>query len=201
MSDDLRACPFCAEAIRVEAIKCKFCSSWLDGHGAGEGDAEAGISWDGATLVVQRGASMPTDRCVRCGRPADGRPIRRKLQWHHPAIYLALLVNVLVYLVIALVLTKRMTLEFGICAEDRSKRFQAMTILSLMALAGPLISVALCVGLGTEEVAGVSALVGGGILLAALVGLVLCQGSINLVRPTRIDDREARLTGVHRSVC
>ena len=30
----MKKCPYCAEQIQDEAVKCKFCKSWLEGDGA-----------------------------------------------------------------------------------------------------------------------------------------------------------------------
>ena len=38
-----KKCPFCAELIQAEAIKCRFCNEWLSGQ-AGESAAEAGTN-------------------------------------------------------------------------------------------------------------------------------------------------------------
>src|SRR5262245_21120040 len=56
--------------------------------------------------------------CMRCGAPAD--EIKTKtFGWFHPLIYLTLIAGFLPFLIIALVLTKRMTVDAPFCREHR----------------------------------------------------------------------------------
>ncbi len=50
-----------------------------------------GLWRQGNLLVLHKAAPLP-DICVKSNLPASRR-LKRNLQWHHPAVYLALLVN------------------------------------------------------------------------------------------------------------
>ncbi len=49
-----RKCPFCAEQIQPEAIKCRYCAEFLDGHNRAESQRSSG-KWSlstGATVIA-----------------------------------------------------------------------------------------------------------------------------------------------------
>jgi hypothetical protein len=73
-------------------------------------------------LVVSHGAQLP-DRCVKCNTPAHGQRLVRKLYWHSPALYLLILVNLLIYALVAIFVRKKARVEIGICdAHLRQRR-------------------------------------------------------------------------------
>jgi hypothetical protein len=39
--DQHKKCPFCAEPVLAEAVKCRYCGEWLEVHEAGEGQTQA----------------------------------------------------------------------------------------------------------------------------------------------------------------
>lgn len=61
---------------------------------------------EGDVLVCTPGANLPP-RCIKCNAPADMPSRRYIFHWHHPVIYLALLMGVLPYVILAIVLRKR----------------------------------------------------------------------------------------------
>lgn len=146
-----------------------------------------GIWRDGVTLVMSKDAPLP-DRCVKCNAITTGR-LKRKLAWHHPALYLLLLVAWLIYLIIAMFVRRRATVELGLCDEHRAKRRTYIWITWLLALAG----------LGGFLLAiiandGTPALIGVVLLLAAIIfGVVATR----VVYPSKIDDRFVWLKGVN----
>lgn len=82
----------------------------------------AGEVWrDGKHVVVRAGAVLPP-RCVKCNEPALQPMEPRKLSWHHPALFLLILVNILIYVVVALLARKRAEVTFGLCARHRLRR-------------------------------------------------------------------------------
>jgi hypothetical protein len=58
------------------------------------------------------------DVCMRCGTPAD-RTRRTKFSWYPPWVWVLLLVGILPFLIVALVLTKKMTVPVGLCDNHR----------------------------------------------------------------------------------
>lgn len=57
--------------------------------------------------------------CAVCGEPADARK-RKTFSWHTPLAYLGLLAGLLPFIIIALILTKRMTVHVPLCERHRS---------------------------------------------------------------------------------
>src|SRR5437763_5388143 len=78
----------------------------------------AGVWRDGNLLVASKGTLLP-ERCAKCNSPADGPPIRRKYSWHHPAIYLIILVQLIVYIIVALVVSERGIVYISLCERHR----------------------------------------------------------------------------------
>jgi hypothetical protein len=66
-------------------------------------------------LVMRQGAVLPLV-CVKSNQPTD-RKLRRQLAWHAPMVYLVLLLNLLIYIVAAMVATKRATIHVGLSDE------------------------------------------------------------------------------------
>ena len=150
----------------------------------------SGVWRSKSTLVMSQGAVLP-DRCIKCNEPAHGVRLKRKLTWHHPAIYLLILVAVLVYLIVSLILRKRATVEIGLCERHLAIRRRNMLItwlLFLLAVAGFVMAVV------AED--GTYVLVGAILLLGAIIyGLVV----VRVVSPSKIDDKFVWLRGVNKN--
>ncbi len=86
--------------------------------------APAGVYRDGKNLIVMRGAQLPLI-CVRCGQPATGGLLLRKLYWHERWIYLLLIPGVIWYIIAALMVRKTMDLAVPLCVQHRY-RFQQL---------------------------------------------------------------------------
>lgn len=89
--------------------------------------SSAGVWRQKNTLVMHKAATLP-DRCVKCNNPANGRTLTKKFTWHHPAWYLFILVGLLIYVIVALVVRKSVTLHLGLCDEHFSKRRTAIWV-------------------------------------------------------------------------
>lgn len=126
---------------------------------------------DGNFLVVQQEAQLPPI-CVKSNKPAD-REIERRFYWHRPLFYL-LLIQPMIYLIVAISLRKRHDLAIPISAETARKRSKTSTIAWIVfGLGLPLMIGAVMVLLDSKQTSpalmygGASAGVG---LLAVIIG-------------------------------
>jgi len=161
--------------------------------------ATSGGLWrQGKLLVLHKNAPLP-DVCLKSNQPATRR-LKRNLSWHHPAIALSILAGVLIYIILAVVLTKRATIYMALTDEwfgIRRKRI-------LIAWGIVLLSIALGVG-GLAMAAGADAGQGGGLSCLAcfvamvlfFVGIIYGNYAARLVRPACITDQYVYLVGVH----
>ena len=147
-----------------------------------------GVWRDNSTLVMVKEAPLP-DRCVKCNAPANGVRLRRRLAWHSPVLYLLIFVAVLIYAILAAVLSKRATIYIGLCAEHFQGRRKKIAV-GWILLAGGLISI--IVGFAYEYP--IIGLLGFAVFLFALVWLITVS---RVVTPKKIDDRLVWLNGIN----
>jgi hypothetical protein len=147
-----------------------------------------GIWREKSTLVMSKGATLPP-YCIRCNEPTHGKVLKRKLSWHHPAIYLIILVALLIYFVVAMVLRKNATVEIGLCEKHLALRRRNIWITWLLCLFGVL-------GFMMAVVAEESAymLLSLAFFLGAIIWGVV---AVRVVSPAKIDDKFVWLKGVN----
>ena len=151
-------------------------------------DPNAGVWRDKSTLVMSRDAVLPM-RCVKCNVATSGR-LKRKMSWHHPALFILLLVAWLIYLIVAMIVRKSATVELGICDLHRARRRSFILITWLAVVLG---FAGIFLGLMANE--GTPALFGVFLLLAGIIfGLI----AVRVTAPSRIDDQFVWLTGVNK---
>jgi hypothetical protein len=115
--------------------------------------------------------------------------LKRKFSWHHPILYLIICGAALIYIIIALVVSKRATVCLGLCAEHFQRRRKMMMIgLALM-----LASILGFVGGAAYEYP-VLIVLSAMLFLASLVWLIVAA---RVVTVKKIDDRLVWLNGVN----
>jgi hypothetical protein len=82
---------------------------------------------EGRAVVMSRNGILP-DRCIKCNDSANGRRLVRKLRWHSPVVYLCVLLNLLVYVIVALIVSQKARVEVGMCDKHRASRLWAIAI-------------------------------------------------------------------------
>lgn len=156
-----------------------------------------GVWRQGNLLVMHKMAVLP-DVCIKSNQPADGYRLKRKLSHHHPAIVLAVLVNVLLYIILAAIMAKRATVMIGLSPQWRAIRKRRMAI-SWM---GSLIGLGMLIfGLVTLDGPQRNDGTGGILVLLGIVGMIgfLLYGLIGarMISAKKIDDDHVYIKGAH----
>src|SRR5690242_18011661 len=86
----------------------------------------------GKELLVPRSAALPAC-CIKCGQPAE-KPWRKKFYWHTPWLALLVLLNLLIYIIVAVIVRKNMELNVPLCDRHHAdrKRYNLLSILMIV---------------------------------------------------------------------
>ena len=151
-----------------------------------------GLWREGNVLVMHKLAPLP-NICLKSNEPAERR-LKRNMQWHHPAVYLAILPGLLIYAIIALIVMKKATLQVPLTEEWFARRRTRMLI--AWGLFG--LSVVLFIlGVMNADTTDWGALVIIGSLLLAFGSAVYGAVACRLFTPKRITDEYGWVKGVH----
>lgn len=148
---------------------------------------------DGQKLVVPvalpgQPVALPPP-CVKCGAPANGKPVNKNFSWHHPAFYLLILAGMLIYLIVAVIVRKSMRMTVPLCARHAQRRSTAVTLAWVI----PLIGVAdafILPNLGMDG--GLVALITAAMIVTGIVIWAIVDYPI---RPKSIDQYRGVFTG------
>src|SRR5262249_48368291 len=125
-------------------------------------------------------AALPP-QCIKCGAPANGKPLVKTFYWHHPALYLVILAGVLIYAIVAIVVRKSIKVAVPLCAEHAKRRSIAVTLAWVLPLVG-IVDAFVLPQFNVER--GLIALLTLALLLA---GIIIWAVVANPMRPTMID--------------
>lgn len=163
-----------------------------------------GLWRDGDRLVMHKQARLP-NLCVKSGVVTDEEGITRRLQWHPPWIAITIIGGLLVYVILALVMTKRATVTFPLSEDEKRKRRSRLVTTWIVAL-GSLALIIGCIGgfatinrPSDEMVVSLLCGIGAGIV-GLLVALVVGQTIARILKPTKITDTHLWLKGVHENI-
>ncbi len=139
----------------------------------------------------------PPEVCMKCGAPSRV-IVNKTFAWSPPWVIITILVGIPVYIILALVLTKRMAVRVPLCDKHKG-HWTTRMLITLLGLLGILILVGFAIFASVSE-ADLSDLAGplwgvvvGSLLVWLIVIAVLSQTAI---RPTEITDRSITLRGV-----
>jgi hypothetical protein len=155
---------------------------------------DLGLWRKGSLLVMRKNAPLPA-RCVKSNAPTERR-LKRSMYWHHPAIYLSILISILIYVILALILRKSATIYIGLSDEWFAKRHRAMLVGWLLFLA----SIAMIiVGIGMLDQSDAFPWLIAASPLVFLFGAIYGLLGARMVAPVRISDEYVWLKGIHPS--
>lgn len=138
-------------------------------------------------LIMARDDGDLPNRCVKCNDAAEEPTRRRTLYWHHPGFYVVLLINIIAYVIVALIARKKAKLSPGLCARHKQKRRLGLWV----GWGGFVLGfIAICVAIGSNQ-PGVAVLLIVATLGCVIAGIILSR----IVYANRIDDRYVRLKG------
>jgi hypothetical protein len=93
----------------------------------GSGQPSDRVWRENKVVVMARDGDLP-DRCVKCNDPADEPTRTQKVYWHHPGYYVLLLINVILYVVVALIARKSVAVNPGLCVRHKQRRTRGIWI-------------------------------------------------------------------------
>jgi hypothetical protein len=139
--------------------------------------------------------------CARCGDEAVARPYKT-FSWHPGWVLVLILAGLLIYVIVAIILTKRMTVRLPFCARHRNYwRNRAIFVYGgLLALV--LLGVVSFAFFAAQEPRGADNTFGlvcvgtGGLFIVWLFAVAIVQ--VISIRPAEITDKSITLTGLSR---
>lgn len=139
--------------------------------------------------------------CVRCGADTD-RTVRKTFSWYPPWVNILIVAGLLPWLIVMLLMTKRMTVYAPVCDEHKNHWLVRGLISNGAAILGTLALIGLiCGGILIADNNAASAdfalyglIAGIGLFIPLLIiAVVVSKGT---TRATEITDEEIKLTGV-----
>jgi hypothetical protein len=140
----------------------------------------AGGLWRTKNQLVTRSEIEFPDRCVRCNAPANGYRLKRQLYWHPPAYFLFILLNLVIYAIVAVCVRKKAIVHIGLCDKHRVRRKWGIVVCWIGVLGGFGMIISGAVG-----GAGIVALIGIVLLLGAAIYGGITGARISAARITK----------------
>jgi len=145
------------------------------------------IARNGRHLVAAKGARLP-DRCLKCNAPST-HSFRKLLRWHSSWVYILVLVNLLIFVIVALCVQKKAEFEFKLCDRHWAVRRRDRTITVLTLIFGV-----------TFFIGGIIAVDNSPWVLIVGVGMLLFAGLYGIIRaptvtPVKITEAHAFIKG------
>ena len=146
-----------------------------------------GAAWHGLGRLCTIDKAILPQRCIKCNSEEDVRMKRKQFTWAPPIVYLGLLGGLLPCIILLLILQKKATITYGLCAAHRRKRLNNVWIsLSIFGLA-----IACFVGAALLEMAALVVL--GFLAILAMLIFIAVAGPV--LKPQRIDKGVAEFKG------
>jgi small-conductance mechanosensitive channel len=136
------------------------------------------------------------DLCMRCGAPATIHK-NRNFSWYPPWIAVTILAGLLVFFILAMVLTKRMKVSVPLCDKHRNHWLSRSLLvgLSFLLILGMVVgAIVLSANVQNDTVSLIAWLTVAVAFVSWLIVAVIAQGTA--IKPIEITDRSITLKGV-----
>lgn len=143
----------------------------------------------GRKLVVPRDSVLP-GQCVKCANSASEPWLRKTFSWHHPAIYI-LLISPILYIIVALIVRKRVNLAVPLCEAHKSIRRKRLWTAAVLLLGCIPLPIWLATYINNDAADGLAILIGIAMFIVGLVFLVYAAP----VRAIHIGPNSAEFVG------
>lgn len=154
---------------------------------AGSGTSSGQLVWRFEKIVIMARDGQLPERCVKCNEPADEPTKSRKVYWHHPGYYILLLINMILYVVVALIARKTAEVNPGLCARHKQRRATGIW-LGWGSFVFGFITIGIAFG---NQHPGLGLL-----LMLLMIGLIITSMFMSrIVYAKRIDDKYVQLKG------
>jgi hypothetical protein len=136
--------------------------------------------------------------CAKCGRKAVARP-SKTFSWHPPWVIVLIFAGLLIYVIVALVLTKRMAVPLPLCERHRNYwRNRAIVIYGgllalVLGVGGVVVASVLDEG-GKDNAVGLACIGTGLVFIVWLFAAAIMQATS--IRPNEVTDRSITLVGL-----
>jgi hypothetical protein len=140
-------------------------------------------AWASGNLLIASHTAVLPPYCIKCGRPAEPNFISRKFSWHPPWVYIFVLLALLLYVILAVAISKRMTLQLPLCSRHLEK-YKSLRLAAVVLLLGGIPEMIIAGTYLPESSMGYG--IGAGVL-ALIAGLVCLIMFGAVLRPTHID--------------
>lgn len=148
---------------------------------------------DGPLVVLRAGHDFPP-RCVCCNAPARPPRWARRFIWHSPWLYLLIVLNILIYIVVALLVRRSVKLHPALCTVHRTVRWRRR----LTGLAVFIVGMGVLFTGTANTVPSLATLreaqFAAGVLVL-LAGIAIAAREPAILAASRIDGREVRVRG------
>lgn len=149
---------------------------------------ERGQCWpeSGSILFVSKDTDLP-QRCIKCNGPVTSPAKQKTFYWHPSGWYFLILLNVLLYAIVALFVRKKIKVSPGLCDAHRKRKntivYSSLAIFALLFMAG------------VTTFGGENALFSLVSFVGSFIALIVAIISARTIYPIQIHDRGARFKG------
>lgn len=160
----------------------------------------ANAAWRRAGQLIVPVRSQLPPVCVKCNAP-EAKRYTNDVYWHEPWVYVLILPGILIYAIVSLAIRKKATYECGLCTTHARRRLRHILVIWIFVGFGALIAV--LGGMAAADVFGrendqFALLIPGGLFVIVGAGVYAVM-ALPILRPKKIDDQYAYLTGAHPS--